>query len=81
MLIWFKVNCQHYYGNINIDKQRLALLPEDDVPYEISGFIRQLEDDDIAAQEEGGYVMENSVTGLCNINLQAKKLNIVLRRQ
>ncbi|KAI5985260.1 hypothetical protein EDD15DRAFT_2176074 [Pisolithus albus] len=43
-LLWLKRNNPKYYGNIEISDERLQTLPQDDVPTEISGVIRQSED-------------------------------------
>ena len=55
-LQWLKQNNQKYYGDINIDLSRLMKLPEDDIPVEIEGIVRQSTDVGIILQESEGYV-------------------------
>ena len=55
-LLWLKSNNPKYYGDIDISDERLASLPEDDVPVELSSTIRQSEDTDIIDREHSGYV-------------------------
>lgn len=55
VLCWLK---QHnpLYRDINIDEERLAALPDDDVPIEIMATIRQSSDNLQAARESDSYV-------------------------
>ncbi|KIK22654.1 hypothetical protein PISMIDRAFT_651606, partial [Pisolithus microcarpus 441] len=55
-LVWLKTNNPKYYGGIKISDERLASLPADDVPIEISSVIRQSDDIGIVEQESEGYV-------------------------
>ncbi|EMD31208.1 hypothetical protein CERSUDRAFT_78293 [Gelatoporia subvermispora B] len=55
-LRWLQENNQRYYGNIEIDPERVKNLPEDDIPVEILQVIRQTEDTGIAVKESEGYV-------------------------
>lgn len=55
-LCWLKANNQKYYGDIEIDPERLCRLPEDDVPIEILSVIRQSDDTGLVDQESAGYV-------------------------
>jgi hypothetical protein len=55
-LRWLKTNNPKYYGGIQIDDARLNNLPDDDVPVEIMGVIRQSTDVESVTQESAGYV-------------------------
>ena len=55
-LRWLKENNAKYYGNVEIDSQRIENLPEDDVPVEVLGVVRQCDDSGIVDQESEGYV-------------------------
>ncbi|PSS37626.1 hypothetical protein PHLCEN_2v553 [Hermanssonia centrifuga] len=55
-LLWLKTNNPKYYGEITIDMARLNILPEDDVPIEITGVARQTEDEEVILAEHTGYV-------------------------
>lgn len=55
-LSWLKKNNPKYYGNITIDPNRLAQLPENDVPPEILSIVRQSTDTGMIDQESAGYV-------------------------
>lgn len=62
-LAWLKENNPKYYGDIVISAGELDRLPEDDVPDEILGVIRQSTDEGLVDQESSGYVrMENTST-------------------
>lgn len=55
-LHWLKNNNPKYYGGIEIDGHRIAQLPEDDVPEEVLGIVRQSTDTGLVDQESAGYV-------------------------
>jgi hypothetical protein len=55
-LTWLKKNNQKYYGDIEIDPERLGSLPDDEVPKEILGIVRQTEDIGLVDQESDSYV-------------------------
>jgi len=55
-LRWLKNNNPKYYGGIEIDGRRIAQLPEDDVPVEVLGIVRQSTDTGLVDQESAGYV-------------------------
>ena len=55
-LLWLKANNKTYYGDINIDDERLRSLPEDDIPAELLDIVRQSEDIGIVEEESAGYV-------------------------
>ncbi|KIJ07945.1 hypothetical protein PAXINDRAFT_18889 [Paxillus involutus ATCC 200175] len=55
-LLWLKENNTRYYGSVKIDEQRLAELPEDGVPDEISSIVRQSTDEGLVDQESEGYI-------------------------
>ena len=55
-LNWLKVNNPKYYGGVVISQCELDRLPEDDVPDEILGVIRQSDDTGLVDQESSGYV-------------------------
>lgn len=58
-LRWLQTNNARYYGNIEISADRLAALPEQDVPCELLGVVRHCSDAGIATQEGAGYVPED----------------------
>ena len=59
-LRWLKTHNTKYYGHITIDLDCIRQLPEDDVPPEILGVIRQTTDMGLVDQESAGYVpMDN----------------------
>ncbi|RDX46829.1 hypothetical protein OH76DRAFT_1355491 [Lentinus brumalis] len=55
-LHWLKENNPKYYGNIVISDDILQELPEDDIPSEILGIVRQCTDVGVVDQEGSGYV-------------------------
>jgi hypothetical protein len=55
-LRWLKNHNPKYYGAIEIDPVRIEQLPEDNVPKEILGVVRQSTDTGIVDQESDGYV-------------------------
>ena len=55
-LRWLKANNAKYYGDIEIDPSRIQQLPEDDVPLEVLGVVRQSSDTGLVDQENDGYV-------------------------
>lgn len=55
-LAWLKENNPKYYGDIVISAEELNQLPEDDVPDEILGVVRQSVDEGLVDQESSGYV-------------------------
>lgn len=62
-LRWLKANNPKYYSTIEISDTRIAQLPEDDVPVEVLGVVRQSEDGGIIDQEHDGYVPTEEDTG------------------
>lgn len=60
-LAWLKENNPKYYGDIVISTDELDRLPEDDVPDEILGVIRQSTDEGLADQESSGYVRTEDI--------------------
>ena len=54
-LRWLQDNNPKYYGDITISEDQLDRLPEDDVPDEILGLIRQSNDTGLVDQESSGY--------------------------
>ena len=71
-----------YYKDIDIDFEALNSLPEDDVPEDILGIVRQSEDVDVVEQERAGYhdVGEGDVEGdsdLVNDKASAISGNVV----
>lgn len=54
-LQWLKENNPKYYGDIVISTERLADLPEDDVPVEVMGVVRQSDDVGVIDRESEGY--------------------------
>ncbi|KAI9061025.1 hypothetical protein FKP32DRAFT_1613227 [Trametes sanguinea] len=55
-LRWLREHNERYYGDIVISANRLALLPEDDVPEELLLSVKQCNDAEVAMQESAGYV-------------------------
>jgi hypothetical protein len=55
-LLWLKANNKTYYGDIDIDEERLRSLPEDDIPAELLDIVCQSEDIGIMEEESAGYV-------------------------
>ena len=61
-LTWLKKNNRKYYGDIDIDPERLRSLPDDEVPKEILGIVQQMEDSGLIDQESDSYVpVDNSM--------------------
>ena len=60
-LAWLKENNPKYYGDIVISADELNQLPEDDVPDEILGVIRQSTDEGLVDQESSGYVRAEDI--------------------
>ena len=60
-LTWLKENNPKYYGDIVIGGSELDQLPEDDVPDEILGVIRQSTDEGLIDQESSGYVRTDDI--------------------
>ncbi|KAK6996194.1 hypothetical protein R3P38DRAFT_3629326 [Favolaschia claudopus] len=60
-LCWLKENNPKYYGGIRIDMGRVASLPEDDVPLEITSIVRQSTDTGIVDQESDGYTVDHDL--------------------
>ncbi|KAF9778134.1 hypothetical protein BJ322DRAFT_1015049 [Thelephora terrestris] len=60
-LAWLKANNPKYYGDIVISQRQLDQLPEDDVPDEILGVIRQSNDTGLIDQESSGYVRTDEI--------------------
>jgi len=60
-LCWLKLNNPKYYGDAVISQQQLDQLPEDDVPDEILGVIRQSSDTGLVDQESQGYVRADEI--------------------
>lgn len=57
-LQWLQANNRKYFGDIQIDNDRLMQLPEDGVPVEIESIVRHNDDDTAIDAENGGYVPE-----------------------
>lgn len=55
-LRWLKEHNPKYYGDIDINSDRLRLLPDDDIPEEILSVVRQSSDVDVVDQEGAGYI-------------------------
>jgi len=60
-LNWLRANNPKYYGGVVISQQQLDQLPEDDVPDEILGVIRQSSDTGLIDQESSGYVRTDEI--------------------
>ncbi|EIM90060.1 uncharacterized protein STEHIDRAFT_52210 [Stereum hirsutum FP-91666 SS1] len=60
-LLWLREHNPKYYGDIEIDEERLRALPEDDVPEEVLANVRQTEDVGVLLEESGaGYVPDET---------------------
>ncbi|KAI0251532.1 hypothetical protein BJV78DRAFT_1210421 [Lactifluus subvellereus] len=57
-LLWLRTHNSTYYGTVQIDGQRLAQIPEDDVPTEIVLISRHRLDEGLLDQKNSGYVSE-----------------------
>ncbi|QRV95124.1 Helitron helicase-like domain at N-terminus [Ceratobasidium sp. AG-Ba] len=57
-LLWLKNNNQKYYGDIEIDSERLAELPVNGVPQAVQVNFRFETDDTMIEAESGGYVSD-----------------------
>lgn len=55
-LVWLKHHNKKYYGDIEVEEQRLQALPEDDVPVEILATLHQNEAVGVAELERAGDV-------------------------
>ncbi|EMD35470.1 hypothetical protein CERSUDRAFT_75059 [Gelatoporia subvermispora B] len=55
-LAWLHTNNSRYYGDIVISEERLALLPEDDIPDAVESIVRHCKDEAVLDREHGGYV-------------------------
>ena len=55
-LLWLKENNPKYYGNVEIDVNRLNCLPEDDIPVELLSIVRQSKEVEVVVEESAGYV-------------------------
>lgn len=62
-LLWLKENNAKYYGDIEINAERLSHLPEDDVPEEIHALVQQTEDIGVLDEESDGYVPNDNNEG------------------
>ena len=60
-LTWLKEHNPKYYGNIDISMERLATLPDDDIPEELTGIVRQTEETDVIVRESEGYVNNDDI--------------------
>ena len=58
-LQWLKDNNSKYYSDIEISTSCLQNLPEDDVPEEFFGLVRQSTETGIIDQESDGYIPVN----------------------
>ncbi|KIK21584.1 hypothetical protein PISMIDRAFT_103835 [Pisolithus microcarpus 441] len=58
-LQWLKKHNPKYYGEVEINNERLHELPEDDIPLEISSIIKQSEDVGIIEEESEGYIPQD----------------------
>ncbi|THG92828.1 hypothetical protein EW026_g8214 [Hermanssonia centrifuga] len=74
-LQWLKKNNLKYYGNIQISPERIAALPEDDVPDEVLGVVRQSEDEGVVDQESDGYVPTEEESPADSDNVSAEHQN------
>ncbi|KAI6016576.1 hypothetical protein BKA83DRAFT_4059702, partial [Pisolithus microcarpus] len=64
VLQWLMTNNPKYYGTIEISREWLQSLPEDNVLVEISSVIRQSDDVRIIEQESEGYVLVDNEEGV-----------------
>ena len=55
-LLWLKRENQKYYGNIEISEERVASLPDDDVPNVLMKVVRTTDNESIINLENAGYV-------------------------
>lgn len=55
-LQWLKEHNPKYYGDVEIDEERLQSLPEDDVPDEILATVRQDDQVGTTEKESAGYI-------------------------
>jgi hypothetical protein len=55
-LHWLKIFNPVYYGGVKIEPARLARVPEDGVPLEISSVIHHCIDEGLVEQENSGYM-------------------------
>ena len=62
-LQWLKHNNPKYYGDVEINTERLEDLPEDDVPDEINAIVRQTENVAVLDEETDGYVPRDENEG------------------
>ena len=60
-LNWLKAHNPKCYGSVVIGQSQLDQLPEDDVPDEILGVIRQSNDVGLVDQESSGYVRVDEI--------------------
>jgi len=61
VLLWLKRHNPKYYGDTEIDSECLQSLPEDDVPDEVLGVVRQSTDVGILDQESAGYLARDDI--------------------
>lgn len=63
-LEWLKRNNPQYFGDIEINAERLSRLPEDDVPEEIMATVRQSDETNVIEEEADGYApLEDTLEG------------------
>lgn len=55
-LKWLHDHNPRYYGDIIVSDERIALLPEDDLPESIESIVRHCEEEDVIDREHNGYV-------------------------
>jgi hypothetical protein len=67
-LRWLQTNNQKYYGDIIVSENQLNQLPDDDVPDEILGLIRQSNDVGLVDQESSGYVRTEDMGKSCSFS-------------
>jgi hypothetical protein len=81
-LRWLKENNPKYYGDVEIDTNRIEALPIDEVPPEILGVVRQSMDAGMIDQESDGYVPVDDEGGTHYSNLIRPDLvlNILLEQ-
>jgi hypothetical protein len=68
-LTWLKKNNPKYYGDIDIDPECLGSLPDDEVPKEILGIVRQTEDIGLIDQESDSYVPSDDSVELSEFSI------------
>ena len=61
-LLWLKSN-NPIYQDVEVSRQRLDLLPADDIPQEIQAVIQDLANDDLPLRESEGYIPDESRDG------------------